>query len=309
MGLHGDALTGLTHAAPPATSAPAFYNITLIIRSQGGAACLIAYVAFSLPAMHAWRYNLLHACMHGGTIHSLSPQSVRSTNRSTERLSSCPLACPLNHNPPRDLLPWWSSGLIRFANATLNQARGYLEVNVNGRWGAVCGAGPYYWSYTDATVACRQLGLPYSGAIPFYGSSNITSAILPSGSFFAMSWVQCLGNETRLTDCSFFVGVSRGATCASQNAGGPRSPCCTQTYTHKQRYPVLMSWPFLFHWTMQVSAVPLHRHLLHRRHLVLLRPLRSQVRVLLSVAGELVWGTCVCVSDRHLTALWDHTAT
>ena len=59
MGLHGDALTGLTHAAPPATSAPAFYNITLIIRSQGGAACLIAYVAFSLPAMHAWRYNSL----------------------------------------------------------------------------------------------------------------------------------------------------------------------------------------------------------------------------------------------------------
>ena len=51
---------------------------------------------------------------------------------------------------------------------------GFLEANVNGRWGAVCGASPIVpWSYLSngaAQVACRQMGLPWAGATAFTGS-------------------------------------------------------------------------------------------------------------------------------------------
>ena len=58
-------------------------------------------------------------------------------------------------------------------------------------WGTVCG--DFLWGLADAQVACRQLGLPSTGA---------TSLTVNGGSdAIQVSSVRCGGTESSLFDC------------------------------------------------------------------------------------------------------------
>ena len=105
--------------------------------------------------------------------------------------------------------------------------QGFLEVNIDGRWGAVCGG--YGAQY--AQVACRQLGM----------GADLVAAQASSGSFggmngsgtngsrpFVMSALSCLGSELQLEDCSFFTGVRMGSSCMYSDAGMCMCLCVMQ---------------------------------------------------------------------------------
>jgi hypothetical protein len=82
-------------------------------------------------------------------------------------------------------------GAIRLRGGTAT--RGRVEICNNNVWGTVCHD---LWGRGDAIVACRQLGLPTSGATALTGSA------VPDGT--GQIWlddVQCYGSESRLIDC------------------------------------------------------------------------------------------------------------
>ena len=99
---------------------------------------------------------------------------------------------------------------------------GFVEIKVNGTWGAICGcsrSGPQYegwWTTADAQVACRQLGLPWAGASAFTGtvphsSYNVAAGITGPGSARALPFlageVQCNGNEAHISECPLYTGT------------------------------------------------------------------------------------------------------
>ncbi len=108
-----------------------------------------------------------------------------------------------------------------------------MEAYVKGRWGAVCGQGyRNSWDASSAAVVCRQLGLPWSGAIPFVGSRYPEYVESPgpgtNGSMpFVMSWATCNGTEAMLQDCGFFYGIAtyyyNAGGCEGQDAGKRRA--------------------------------------------------------------------------------------
>ena len=67
-------------------------------------------------------------------------------------------------------------------------------------WGTVCD--DYDWGITDAQVACRQLGLPTTGA------TTLTVSAVPDGT--RVNWfgnINCVGTESSLFNCSsVFIG-------------------------------------------------------------------------------------------------------
>jgi len=67
-----------------------------------------------------------------------------------------------------------------------SESRGRLEVQISGVWGTIC---DNLWDFTDADIACKQLG--FSGALFPDASPSIPGVGLPI--FFEN--VNCSGNE------------------------------------------------------------------------------------------------------------------
>ncbi len=108
---------------------------------------------------------------------------------------------------------------------------GRVEVCMTGVWGTVCDNS---WNDTDASVVCRQLGFSRfrksSTALLKFDDDNIIMMTLFSLDVIGYSGarygegsgpiyldnVDCLGNESRLTECTY----TSGSTCPhSQDAG------------------------------------------------------------------------------------------
>ena len=86
-----------------------------------------------------------------------------------------------------------TQGSIRLQGGT--NTSGHVEICHINVWGTVCGDS--YWGLTEAIVACRQLGLPDSGA------TNLNLSVVPDGT--GVSWlrnVRCYGTENSLFDCN-----------------------------------------------------------------------------------------------------------
>jgi lysyl oxidase-like protein 2/3/4 len=75
-------------------------------------------------------------------------------------------------------------------------SEGRVEVKFgNGPYGEICGDG---WSLLEANVICKELNLGYANEAfqtDFFGSSNGTNILL--------SGTECVGNETKLSECKF----------------------------------------------------------------------------------------------------------
>ncbi|CRK93633.1 CLUMA_CG007163, isoform A [Clunio marinus] len=73
---------------------------------------------------------------------------------------------------------------------------GRVEVKFgNGPYGDICGDG---WSLIEANVICKELNLGYANEAfqtNFFGGSN--------GSHILLTGTECIGNETKLSDCKF----------------------------------------------------------------------------------------------------------
>ena len=101
-----------------------------------------------------------------------------------------------------------TQGSIRLFGGT--NIRGRVEVCHVNVWGGVCVDSA--WGLADALVACRQLGLPTTGA-----TTHTVSAV-PDGSL--VNWlknVRCVGNESSLFDCD--VQLDENACYLFQYAG------------------------------------------------------------------------------------------
>ena len=87
---------------------------------------------------------------------------------------------------------------------------GRVEVNYNGEWGTVCDNG---WSYYDANVVCRQLGIGtygYAYSHAYFGQG--------SGPIW-LDDVGCTGSESTLVNCTH-LGINITRSCShSEDAG------------------------------------------------------------------------------------------
>ena len=105
--------------------------------------------------------------------------------------SNC--GCMVTH-PVLSPLAALSNGGLRLVDTGSTQFGGRLEVYQNNEWGTVC---VDLWGFSDATVACRQMG--------FVGVSVSDSSLFGSGASSQRIWldnVACRGSESRLIDCS-----------------------------------------------------------------------------------------------------------
>jgi deleted-in-malignant-brain-tumors protein 1 len=76
-----------------------------------------------------------------------------------------------------------------------NDNEGRVEVCVGGQWGTVCDD---FFDYRDAQVFCKQLGLPYTGAVA-YGSAFFGRGSGP----IHLDDVQCTGSENSVFNCTY----------------------------------------------------------------------------------------------------------
>ena len=98
-----------------------------------------------------------------------------------------------------------------------------MEVLLAGKWGAF---DRFTWHFTDAHVACRQLG--FSGAeLALRGATFLLNSSW-SARALRVQWIEnvrCLGNESLLIECPldfvFTPGpvLEAGAVCSSDKSG------------------------------------------------------------------------------------------
>ena len=91
-----------------------------------------------------------------------------------------------------------SDGDVRLVGGSTDN-EGRVEVYYQGAWGTVCDD---YWDFNNTRVVCRQLGLPYDGAISF------SSAHFGQGSGpIVLEDIMCdtprWNVKSRLTSCTF----------------------------------------------------------------------------------------------------------
>ena len=85
-----------------------------------------------------------------------------------------------------------TQGSIRLQGGTNNS--GVVEVCHINVWGTVCGYSG--WGLANAQVACRQLGLPSTGA------TTISLSTFPNGNQVSwLEYVRCTGIESSLFNC------------------------------------------------------------------------------------------------------------
>ena len=84
------------------------------------------------------------------------------------------------------------NGPIRLVNGS-DMFEGRVEILVNGQWGTICDD---YWSDTDASVVCRQLGYSADGAI-----ARRRAAFGQGSGPILLDDVRCNGTEETLADC------------------------------------------------------------------------------------------------------------
>jgi len=84
------------------------------------------------------------------------------------------------------------NGSIRLVDGS-SIYEGRVEILVDGQWGTIC---DHYWSNTDASVVCRQLGFSANRAIARRGGT-----FGPGTGPILLNEVQCNGTELMLTDC------------------------------------------------------------------------------------------------------------
>ena len=106
--------------------------------------------------------------------------------------------------------------VVRLVNG--NSAReGRFEILYDGVWGTVCGM---EWDEREANVVCRQLG--YDGAV----------AAIPWTAFgrryrmSMMNHIQCMGNESSISDCRFMRWKTG---CISTRFSEDPGAVCTQS--------------------------------------------------------------------------------
>ncbi len=85
-----------------------------------------------------------------------------------------------------------------------SNSHGFLEANINGIWGSVCGTG---FSDYAANITCQQLG--FRGGVAYYPSVLSQYGKLP----MLMTEVMCVGNEMTLDQCSYNITSSNTRWC------------------------------------------------------------------------------------------------
>ena len=82
---------------------------------------------------------------------------------------------------------------LRLQGPQSSNGTGRVEIFYHGEWGTICDD---YWSFSDASVACRQLGYQYAvRAFEGYALGNHGSGKI------WLDNVQCTGNEKNLSSC------------------------------------------------------------------------------------------------------------
>ena len=95
-------------------------------------------------------------------------------------------------------------------NTGSTQFGGRLEIYYSNKWGTVCDDG---WNFSDATVACRQMG--------FVGVNNNTNSRFGFGASSQSIWlddVACRGSESRLSICRH-AGIGNTDCVHSEDVG------------------------------------------------------------------------------------------
>ena len=106
--------------------------------------------------------------------------------------------------------------VVRLVNG--NSAReGRFEILYDGVWGTVCGV---EWDKPEANAVCRQLG--YDGAV----AATPWSAFGQRSGMSVMNRIQCMGNESSISDCRY---MRRKTSCGSYGFSRNPGAVCTQS--------------------------------------------------------------------------------